>query len=109
MSELLAPPRKPLEAEFERGFVGMTATPIELEELEAAREQMIRVMVSDMPETHREFLLSAKRGESLWNLLPVGGVEVLPAVKWRLQNLEKRPPNRKAELLEALRKILRNT
>ena len=107
IAELLAPTRKDITAEFERGFVGMTDTPVALEDLLATREEMIATMVGGMPEDHREFLLSVKRGQPLWNLLSVDGARTLPAVMWRLQNMDKMDDRRRASLLEALEKVFR--
>lgn len=106
MAEVLAPTRKPLAEEFERGFVGMTQEPVILAELEAAREAIIAAMVADMPEAHRQFLLGFKRGEPDWTLLDVEGAQNLPAVIWKQRNLDKLPADRRRELIEALEKVL---
>ena len=39
-AEVLDPPRKPLQVEYERGFVGMTLEPVSVAELEDARERL---------------------------------------------------------------------
>ena len=106
MAEVLAPTRKPLAEEFERGFVGMTQEPVTMAELEAAREAIIAAMVADMPESHRQFLLGFKRGEPDWTLLGVEGAQNLPAVLWKQRNLDKLPADRRRELAEALEKVL---
>lgn len=106
ISELLAPTRKPLKSEFERGFIGMTEEPVSLEELEVAREEIIAAIIDEMPEEHRRFLIGFKRGEPDWTLLDVPGAEDLPAVRWKQQNLDKLSPARRAELLASLEKVL---
>lgn len=106
MAEVLAPTRKPLAEEFERGFVGMTQEPVTLAELEAAREAIIAAMVADMPKSHRQFLLGFKRGEPDWTLLGVEGAQNLPAVLWKQRNLDKLPADRRRELVEALERVL---
>jgi predicted nucleotidyltransferase component of viral defense system len=40
IAEILAPNRKPIGPEFERGFVGMTIKPVSVEELAATREEL---------------------------------------------------------------------
>ena len=109
LAELLAPPRKDIHDEFKRGFVNMTEMSVSVEQLETAREDLIRVMVGGMPKAHREFLLSAKRGQPLWNLINVRGVDALPAVKWRLQNLEHIDRTKRDDLLKALEDVLKST
>jgi predicted nucleotidyltransferase component of viral defense system len=106
IAEILAPTRKPLEEEFQRGFEGMTAEPVALEELVAAREAMIARLVREMPEAHRLFLLGFKRGGPDWSLSGVPAAEGLPALKWKLQNLEKLPKERRDRLADALEKVL---
>jgi predicted nucleotidyltransferase component of viral defense system len=106
MAEVLVPTRKPLREEFERGFVGMTEEPVTLTELEAAREAIIAEMVSAMPEDHRHFLLSFKRGEPDWELLGIPEAQYLPAVMWKQRNLAKLPDAKRAELTDALERVL---
>jgi len=106
MAELLAPTRKPLDVEFVRGFEGMTEEPVTVDELVAAREAIIAAMVGEMPETHRKFLISFKRGEPDWDLLELPGAADLPAVQWKLHNLGKLSDERRARLVAELERIL---
>jgi len=71
--EVLAPKRKSITAEFGRGFKGMTAEPISIDELTSAGESLIDVAVGKMPEQHRRFLLSFERGKPEWPLLELPG------------------------------------
>jgi predicted nucleotidyltransferase component of viral defense system len=106
MSEVLAPTRKDIADEFFRGFEGMTEQPVSRDELVAARETLIGEIVGKMPEAHRRFLISFKRGDPDWTLLGVPAAARLPAVKWRQQNLDKLPKKKRIELVEALEKVL---
>ena len=106
MAEVLAPQRKPLEAEFLRGFEGMTKSPIRVEELEAAREELIATIVGAMPEAHRQFLLSFKRGKPDWALLGIPGANELPAVQWRQQNFDRLSSDNREKLIEKLQAVL---
>ena len=53
-------------------------------------------------------LLSVKKGNPDWSLFPVEGIQDLPAVKWKLVNIEtlKRDANRHREQLRALEAAL---
>jgi predicted nucleotidyltransferase component of viral defense system len=106
-SELLDPTRLDISEEFKRGFEGMTEDPVTLDELLKAREALIGEIVGKMPVDHRKFLLSLKRGEPDWKLLGVTGAEELPAVRWRLQNLEKMDKEKRVALTERLEKVLK--
>ncbi len=107
VAELLNPKRKSIETEFERGFAGMTVEPVPLEELLAAREAMIDVMVGEMPDHHRQFLLAFKAGTPEWTLIDLPGVETLPALHWKRQNLDKLPSKKRTALVDELKRLLR--
>jgi len=104
-AEVLAPSRRDIEAEFQTRFVGMTETPVTLEELLAAREALLEQAVGAMPEAHRRFLVSFERGEYDWDALGADGVERLPAVRWKLNNLEKLSAAQRRRQAEALDRI----
>ncbi|MDB5467993.1 MAG: hypothetical protein JWQ46_2755 [Phenylobacterium sp.] len=93
MAEVLAPRRKDIAQEFERGFVGMTAEPVALDDLLEAREAIIADAVGKMPEAHRKFLISFKNGNPDWNLLGLPDIAKLPAVLWRQKNYTKLKPD----------------
>jgi predicted nucleotidyltransferase component of viral defense system len=106
MSEVLAPHHKDISAEFMQGFDGMTHHPVSIGELIAVREALISDIVGKMPENHRLFLVSFKRGQPDWPLLGLPSVRELPAVRWRQQNLDKLTAEKRGALLAALERIL---
>lgn len=106
MSEILEPTRHDIASEFDRGFDGMTENPVTLNELAQAREDLIGIIVGQMPEEHRRFLISIKRGEPDWTLLDLPGAADLPAVRWRLKNLAKLDETKRAALEARLSKVL---
>jgi predicted nucleotidyltransferase component of viral defense system len=102
MAELLAPARLDIVMEYRRGFEGLLDNPVTLDELLQAREDLIREIVGEMPEHHRHFLISVKRGEPDWTLLDIPSAKDLPAVQWKLENLAKLSPARRGQLLAGL-------
>ena len=52
--EVLSPRKKSLQAEFRRGFLGMTPEPVPLKALTDSRETLINVAVRQMPDPHRQ-------------------------------------------------------
>ena len=106
MAEVLAPTRLDIAQEFARGFEGMTETPVTLDDLLQAREEFIAELVGKMPEDHKRFLVSLKKGEPEWALLDIQDAEKLPAVRWRLQNLAKLDKPKRAALIDGLRQVL---
>jgi predicted nucleotidyltransferase component of viral defense system len=109
MHEVLTARRKDIPAAFARDFDGMTAEPVAIEELTDAREALIGKIVGEMPDTHRQFLISFERGQPDWKLLGLPAVAELPAVKWRQQNLDTRNKQQRAALVADLEKVLGRT
>ena len=106
MAELLAPKSKPISDEFHRGFIGMTSAPVSLADLVATRERLVAEIVGGMPEAHRRFLRSFKRGQPDWTLLDVPVARRLPAVLWKIQNLARLTSGKRDALLTRLERVL---
>lgn len=106
MAEVLAPNRKPLAEEFGRTFDGMTDEVVTLQTLEQAREDLIASVHSALTGTDRKFLLSLKRGEPDWALVGLPQAAELPAVQWKLRNLDQLGPDRRKALTDRLRMVL---
>jgi hypothetical protein len=106
MTEVLAPTRKSISEEFLRGFEGMTADPVSLDELLLARESLIETVVGGMPQQHRQFLISFERGEPDWELLPLQAVRDLPAILWRQHNLDLLKAAERSRLVTQLEELL---
>lgn len=106
MAEVPAVRRKDIAAEFERGFVGMTRQPKEMEALLKAREALIEEIVGAMPDTHRKFLLAFERGEPDWATLGLGSAADLPAVRWRQHNLDGLKAEKRQARVRQLEEVL---
>lgn len=106
MAEILAPQRQEISAEYKRGFEGMVERPVSLADLLDAREVLIEEIVGKMPDSHKKFLVSVKRGEPDWSLLELPNVKELPAVRWKLENLAKLTDEKRAQLLDGLNKAI---
>lgn len=107
MSELLNPNLKNIEQEFHTQFQGMSDVPIELTELLTAREQLIRQINNGLTENERRFLLSIKIGEPEYSLIDIPNIEKLPAIQWKLKNINKMKKLKHQDAVEKLRKALK--
>lgn len=87
VAELLACRPKPLQPEFDTNFAGMTDETVTVADLEAVRTKLVETLVAQMPASHRNLLLSVETGQADWTLVDISGAADLPAVKWRLQNV----------------------
>ena len=68
-------------------FQGMTAEPVPLDALLAARERLVREIQQGLDDDERRFLLSLVAGAPEWALLGIDQLEHLPGVRWKLHNL----------------------
>ncbi len=111
MAEILAARPKDIKNEFERGFAGMTAEEVTLEELLDARTQIHKLIAGDMPNHHRELLLSVEACQPNWSLLTQDNLDPnaiaqLPAVQWRLTNINSLDAKHRAQNVETLKRVL---
>ena len=78
------------------------------EDFEDTRNRLIETVNSSLTYPDRTFLLSFKRGNPDWDLFPYAKLNDMPAVQWKLlnlQNLIKSNPGKHKELLSKLETI----
>lgn len=86
--EVLFPTPKDIHLAYESSFVGMTTEPVTLESLLEARERLFRELPAALDPNERQFLRTLVRAEPEWSLLEIAHLDELPAIRWRLQNLQ---------------------
>ena len=108
IAELLAPTLKPIERLFETQLAPMARIPVTCRDLEEARARLIRQVRGDLNQAERQFLLSLKRTEPQWDLIPVPHLAEMPAIRWKLRNLEElaRRPRLHEAAVRRLREVL---
>ena len=105
MNELLNPTFQDISHQFTAEFEGMTFNSITLAELNHAREILITQLLSGFTEKEKEFLVSVKSKKPQWDLIDIEHLKDLPAVKWKLLNLEKMDKKSHEQALTKLIKI----
>jgi len=106
MSELLEPNLKDFRQVFEREFAGMATEEVEYDELITVRDRLIEIIRNTMTENEKKFLLSIKQGQPDWDLMPVAGIDQLPAIQWKLINIRKMDKKKQMQSLEKLQTAL---
>lgn len=89
MHELLDPNFKDIQQEYESDFSGMTEMEVSCEDLIQCQKELPRLLRKRLSVSEKKFLISLKEGEPDWNLSDVKGVEELPALQWKLQNIQR--------------------
>lgn len=89
MHELLDPNLLDLGPPYAREFQGMTRIEVDLETLLDTRQRLITDIQSRLDENARRFLLSLHDGMPDFSAIGRSSVASLPAVRWKLVNLEK--------------------
>ena len=85
--EVLFPSLRDIRYDYEHNFQGMTAEPVSLDDLLAARERLIRELQHGLDENERCFLLSLVSGTPDWRQMGIAHLEHLPGIRWKLHNL----------------------
>lgn len=85
--EVLFTALRDIRHDYEYNFQGMTAEPVPLDALLAARERMVREIQQGLDDNERRFLLSLAAGAPEWSLLGIAHLEQLPGIRWKLHNL----------------------
>jgi len=78
-----------LEQPFENEFEGMARVPNTLSELEETRQQLRRTLLAALTSQYKQFLLGLVGGSAPWELMPCPHLASLPAIQWKVQNLER--------------------
>ena len=106
MVEILNPQKIDISGIFEKEFKAMIAQSITLEELEKTRDKLVTTLRKELTPNERQFIVSMKQGQPLWDLLEIEGIEDLPAVKWKLLNILNMDPIKHKKAVHKLRDYL---
>jgi predicted nucleotidyltransferase component of viral defense system len=89
INELLNPTFIDQRNAFETQFSGMSDIPFSYEEFEKTREELISQIISKLTLEDKRFLVSFKEADPIWEFFNVKNASELPAVRWKLQNIER--------------------
>lgn len=106
MSELLSPNFQDFRQAYENEFKGMSSINVSYEELEKIRNNLPSLILSRLSRNEREFLLSVKMRIPDFSLLSISGIENLPAIKWKVENILRMEPKKRTAATEKLKSVL---
>lgn len=106
--EVLFGNEKDIAHEYHQHFVGMTTEPVSFDVLLEARARLREELSRRLTSQHKQFLTGLARAQPDWTLLQCSYASELPALRWKLGNLQtfsrRRPADfeKQAATLEAL-------
>ena len=109
ISEVISPMFIDQQQAFETQFSGMASIPFSYDDYEWTRVQLVGQVQSKLTNSDRQFLMSFKDGNPDWEKLSVKNVQDLPAVQWKLQNIERLKhdnPRKHQEMVSVLESVL---
>lgn len=106
IAELLAPRRMDVAQAWQHEFVTMTREPVSLDELLMTREKLITSLATMMTAQDKNFLRSFKAKQPDWSLLGLKDIKDLPAVKWKLLNLNRMSAEQHQRAFDKLNTLL---
>jgi len=106
INELLNPNLLDQRLLYEAELEGMTNMETNYNELVGVREQLINDISQNLTSKERQFLLSVKLGEPEWSLLPFEHLHQLPALKWKVMNVNKMDKKKHKLMLDRLKATL---
>lgn len=106
MHEILNPNWLNQENLFAAEFQGMSRIPVKYDELVATRSQLLRDIRARLTESDKQFLLSLKMGNPDYTLMPFPHLDQLPALRWKLHNIQKIDKTKHQKMINALKAAL---
>jgi predicted nucleotidyltransferase component of viral defense system len=106
--EVLFGNEKNIAHEYDQHFVGMTTEPVGLDLLLETRTRLREELARRLTDKHKQFLIGLARTRPDWTLLQCPHASELPALRWKLNNLQtfsqRRPADfeKQASTLETL-------
>jgi predicted nucleotidyltransferase component of viral defense system len=88
INEVLFPKHRDQREAFDRQFAGMALTPFTYDDFEATRRELDTTIKAALTARDKDFLLSFKLGEPTWDLIDLPNLAKMPAVQWKLKNIQ---------------------
>ncbi len=104
-NELLKPTLLDQFALFDSDFKGMTNIDFEYDDFIKTRETLIKTINESLDTKQKSFLLSFFSGKPDWGLFKEPHAQELPAIKWKLINLNKLDSVKRAAQIESLKTV----
>jgi predicted nucleotidyltransferase component of viral defense system len=106
INELLNPNLKDISSLYIKEFNRMASEEISIDSLINARERLIKEVVGGLTHNEKNFLISVKKGDPDYTMMPFTDLDKLPALQWKIQNVRKMSKDKHQKMLSKLMAIL---
>ena len=106
--EILNPSLLDIRQMYETDFIGMTSDSIKLTNLIAIRFELIKRVNALLNERDKKFLIDFKEGHPDWSYFIAPHIKNLPAIKWKMHNLNQIDELDRLKMVDRLRIYLGN-
>ncbi|RLD55233.1 MAG: nucleotidyl transferase AbiEii/AbiGii toxin family protein [Bacteroidetes bacterium] len=89
ISELISPILKDQRLAFKTQFAGMTSVEFSYDDYINTRNELIEIIKNKLSSDDKEFILSFEMGKPKWELFSIPILQDLPAIQWKLININK--------------------
>ncbi len=83
-----------------------TDEPVDLERLQGTLPELVIQIHKALNDDDRQFLLDLKQGNADWKKFQLPEAQMLPAIQWKLLNLERMAPGKRCKAARKLEKVL---
>ena len=107
--ELISPILKDQKSAYDSKFSGMTAIEFSYDDYENTRNQLIEKINESLTEEDKKLIYGFEKGNPDWEIFPYKVIKDLPAVQWKLLNINKlikENPHKHEQLVGALKDVL---
>lgn len=104
--ELLAPRWKKIDETFKSEFEGMVFSTTTAQDLLQAAQRAHATLLVSLTEAEKRTICDLYDGGADWSLIGLHGVEKLPAIRWKVANIENMRSDKRRDSLDTIRKIL---
>ncbi len=87
--ELISPILKDQKLAFETQFAGMSTIEFSYDDYVNTRNQLVKLINQSFTEDDKKLIYSFEKGKPDWELFPYEVIKDLPAVQWKLLNINK--------------------
>ena len=87
--EVLFPSMREIQYEYDNNFDGMTVQKVPIKALLDVRERRLAEIQGGLHADEKAFLISLTAAQPEWDKLDIPHLDQLPAIRWKLGNLQK--------------------